>query len=161
MKIKVPHWAEDIDRQEYLVLFWFLRSLTQCYPPNLGHKKGQKKFKPVYDIYKKDIHVMLGTYVEIRKSLYQWPEVEANLEMGHLSNQRYRFILNQHRTYVEKEITDRRCEDMILYLSGCLNHNLVESKMGMKTEFGLNDALRDRFKVDDTNLNWYYETETE
>ena len=163
MKVKVPAWAHNVDKEQYLVLFWMLRTLSQLYPPNskAERKNRNVRNRAVYDIHKKDIHIMLGRYHGIRKELYSWSEVEPNLEFGDLTNEKYRFMMDSWRAYHEVELQDQRSIEMVIYLSGCLNANLIEPASGIRTEFGLNDSLRDRFRLDDMNPNWYHEEEAE
>ena len=33
MEITIPRWAKDVKDENWLVLFWFTRNLTVCYPP--------------------------------------------------------------------------------------------------------------------------------
>jgi hypothetical protein len=166
MKVKIPYWAEEVKEENWIVLFWFLRSLTICYPIDLiQNQKGRPRGGTnatrkgaSYNILPTDFNTIVGTRKGIHRKIDSWPTVAENFSLGMISNENYRCTLKSWYDMKEVELKEQRSKDLVLYLSGCLNHNLVTDLP--RTQFQINTALKGHFKWfrDEAEDNgWYTE----
>lgn len=158
MKVKIPIWAKEVKDENWIVFFWFLRSLTICYPPygrkedrvrkeysGLSNRSIRRRERPVaiYHMLPKDVHTILGTRALLHEAIESWPDVAENFTLGIISNQSTRCTLKTWSNFHTVDLKKRRSKDMIIYLSGCLNHNLITDEP--RTEFQINTALKGHF----------------
>ena len=164
MKVKIPHWAEEVKDENWIVLFWFLRSLTICYPPYLkkdpNKDRRQRKLRPSaeYHLLPKDFNTIVGSRKKPHAIIEQWPNVYKNFRIGLISGNQTRCTMYTWYDTYEVELKEQRAKDLVLYLSGCLNHNLVTEEP--RTDFQINSAIKGHFKwfKDDAEENgWYAE----
>tara|TARA_R110000744_G_C19245599_1_gene549710 strand:+ start:237 stop:734 length:498 start_codon:yes stop_codon:yes gene_type:complete len=149
MKVKIPWWAEEVKDENWIVLFWFLRSLTVCYPPYIiakkaGTFKSTKKLEATYQFLPRDINTMLATRASLHKKIATWPTVAENFTLGLISNQITRCTLKTWALTHTVELKEQRSKDMVMYLSGCLNHNLIADTP--RTDYQINTALSGHFQ---------------
>ena len=162
MKVKIPIWAEEVKEENWIVLFWFLRSLTICYPPYIKRDKAGRRrgggINAVYHILPKDFHTIVGSRKVPHRKIASWPTVAENFSVGLISDENYRCTLKHWYDMKEVELKEQRSKDLVLYLSGCLNHNLVTDEP--RTNFQINTALKGHFQWfrDQAEENgWYTE----
>ena len=147
MKIKVPAYAHNCTNQNVLVLLWLMRKLGKMYP---DLKKSQKIRYPrkhktfvEFGFYPKDLHMILQS---ARDSFREIDEagLTDQVTVGQLSM--YDSVVRMRNTQASctKELTNKRCIELVCYLSGCLNNNLIESEKPVH-HFILEDAIRKRF----------------
>lgn len=163
MKVKIPYWAEEVKDENWIVLFWFLRSLSICYPPYLGKPKKDKKQKQIrpraeYHLLPKDFNTIIGSRAKVHTKIEAWPNVHKNFKVGLISGNQTRCTMLTWYDVYEVELKEQRSKDMVLYLSGCLNHNLVTEEP--RTDFQINSAVKGHFQwfKDEAEENgWYTE----
>ena len=151
MKVKIPIWAEEVKDENWIVFFWFLRSLTICYPPH-GRKADKKVYqlrkrrKPdaIYNMLPKDVHTILGTRALLHETIKSWPNVAENFTLGMVSNETTTCRMKTWSHSHTVEVKERRSKDMILYLSGCLNQNLLTDLP--RTNYQITTALKGHFQ---------------
>ena len=166
MKVKIPIWAEEVKDENWIVFFWFLRSLTICYPP-YGRKEDRKELlkrrrrpEAIYGMLPKDVHTILGTRALLHQTIESWPNVAKNFTLGNISNETTRCTMKTWALSHTVELKERRSKDMILYLSGCLNQNLLTDLP--RTNYQITTALKGHFQWfrDEAEENgWHTEVE--
>tara|TARA_R110001606_G_scaffold6446_1_gene28962 strand:- start:1102 stop:1590 length:489 start_codon:yes stop_codon:yes gene_type:complete len=161
MKIKIPYWAEEVKDENWIVLFWFLRSLTICYPPYKKRDKAGRRrgggVNAVYHILPSDFNTIVGSRKGPHSVIAQWPTVAENFSVGLLADN-HRCTMNSWYDVYEVELKEQRSKDLVLYLSGCLNNNLVTDEP--RTSFAINTAIKGHFQwfMDQAEENgWYTE----
>jgi hypothetical protein len=160
MKVKIPEWAVECNDENWIVLFWFLRSLTQAYPPYLNRdrtKKGTPSF--IYSMLATDFNTLIGSRHDHHRKIQSWPLMNKNFKLGQVSNNDYSCRMFSWHCTVTKELHTRRAKDLVLYLSGCLNNNVISEEP--RTAHAINTALKGHFSWfgDEAEENgWYTES---
>jgi hypothetical protein len=166
MEITIPRWAKDVKDENWLVLFWFTRNLTVCYPPyaeatrtGIRHENDKKKLVAQYHMLPTDLTTIVGQMGRLQKTIAEWPEVAKNFQLGLLTNESTRITLRTWKLSSKVTIKTQRAKDLVLYLSGCLNRNIMTDEP--RTDFHINYAVSGRFRYTGKNEaednGWYVE----
>ncbi len=114
MEVKIPIWAEEVKDENWIVFFWFLRSLTICYPP-YGRKEDRKELlkrrrrpEAIYGMLPKDVHTILGTRALLHQTIESWPNVAKNFTLGNISNETTRCTMKTWALSHTVELKERR-----------------------------------------------------
>ena len=159
MKVKIPEWAVECNDENWIVLFWFLRSLTISYPPYNNKQPGDIK-RPdfIYAMLATDFNTLTGSRIDHHIKIATWPLMKNQFKLGIVSNNDYSCrMVTWHKT-VTKELKTRRAKDLVLYLSGCLNNNIISEEP--RTTFYMNSAVKGHFawfKDEAEENGWYTE----
>lgn len=147
MKLSIPKWATGIDDDNVAVMLWFLRRLSVFWP------KGKKTYTTMsgysFCIKHEDVELMVKDKFPILK-LYKYQSIKDNLTVADVGTG-YLFQYKQARNTTVYELKERRAQEIVIYLLGCLNHNLIEpEKPKGEISYVLNDKLINRrFTVGD------------
>lgn len=159
MKVKIPEWAIECNDENWIVLFWFLRSLTISYPPYKTRQPGDSK-RPdfVYSMLATDFNTLTGSRMDHHKKIESWPLMKKQFKLGIVSNNDYSCRMSTWHHTVTKELKTRRAKDLVLYLSGCMNNNIISETP--RTTFYMNSAVKGHFawfKDEAEENGWYTE----
>ena len=124
MILSVPAYAHRCTNQNVLVLLWLLRKLAKRYPEIKG-RSGMGDNWVEFGFYPKDLHMILQSARD------SWREIadaglEEQITIGELTMHDTLVRAKNTQATFKAEITDLRCIELVCYLSGCLNNNLIE-----------------------------------
>ena len=105
MKVKIPEWAVECNDENWIVLFWFLRSLTISYPPYKNKQPGDIK-RPdfIYSMLATDFNTLTGSRIDHHIKIATWPLMRNQFKLGIVSNNDYSCrMVTWHKT-VTKEL---------------------------------------------------------
>ena len=142
MTIIVPAYAHRCTNQNVLVLLWLMRKLGGLYPDELKYVEKATRFIE-FGFYPKDLHMILQSGRD------PWREVadaglDDNITIGELTMHDSTVRMRNTQATYKAEITDPRCIELVCYLSGCLNNNLIEEEKPVHY-FMLESALKKHF----------------
>ena len=142
MILSVPAYAHRCTNQNVLVLLWLMRKLGKRYPDLREKVPGFKTFIE-FGFYPKDLHMILQSARD------PWREIadaglDDNITIGELTMYDSTVRMRNTQASYKAEITNPRCIELICYLSGCLNNNLIEEEKPVKY-FMLEGSLKKHF----------------
>ena len=153
MILTVPSYAKDCTNQNLLVLMWLMKRLSLNYPDirykdNSEYKKDNPyrrvvKYFSKFGFYPKDIRIILQSKADLNKIIKE-QGLSEHMWSAELTG--YDSIVEMRLTKesIKVELTDQKCIELICYLSGCLNNNLIEEDKPMKY-FTLDSAVKGYF----------------
>ena len=122
MELNIPRWATDEYDDNTIVLLWFLRKIAQKWPLTSLDRYHNKHFS--FCINKEDVETILQTKYPVQK-LYRYSSIKQALtviDTGDGYTFQFKSAFKAHMV----EISSQRAEEIVIYLLGCLNHNLME-----------------------------------
>ena len=151
MKLRVPIWAADVENDNILVLLWFMKRIALKYPET-KEKKSEKPegdrirrvtYHSCYNFYPSDIRAILQTKLDFFKQ-FKKAGIENYIELGLLTSESILVKMQLQQETIDLEISDPLCIELVCYLSGCLNSNLIETNKPVR-HFMLDRAVRKRW----------------
>ncbi len=147
MKILVPGYAHKVTNQNILVLLWLMRKLAKLYPDIKKTEKIKYPRKHMtfieFGFYPHDLHMILQCARDSFREIDDAGLTEY-VSIGQLTMHDSVVRMRQIQASYAAEITDQRCIELICYLSGCLNNNLIETKKPVQ-HFCLEKAIKNHF----------------
>ena len=147
MKILVPSYAYKVTNQNVLVLLWLMKKLGKLYPTL---KKSKKILYPKkhmtfieFGFYPHDLHMILQSARDSFREIDDAGLTEF-VSIGQLTMHDSVVRMRNTQASFKAEITDQRCIELICYLSGCLNNNLIETEKPAHY-FCLEKAIKNHF----------------
>ena len=120
MILEVPIWAKTIKDEGVLTFVAFTERMCR-----------QNGYDITYTIHIDDVVRMVNKRAHgLLDWLREFPEIEDNIELGHLYDQVVCFRIKElepfkKRLMFERELTQTRQKFIWMYLLGCLNQNLI------------------------------------
>lgn len=157
MTINVPTFFKECTNERLLVLTWFVLHIGRQWPETREKKKlqymdmkGKVKSSTEtwikFGFYPEDIRTIIRSSVEPNK-LIEAAGINEHLMITELSGQDTLVQMRSSQDSYEYELKDQHLIELVCYLSGCLNGNLIRE--GLPTKYYMIDrAVRKRF-------NWH------
>lgn len=150
MKISVPYYMKDVTNQNLLVLAWLMQTLGKTYPSSKSKLKNNRSYIE-FGFHPSDIRTILQFKGNAHTLLEKEHGISKELAIGEYSGSetivKLRATLKKH----ECTITDQKAIELMCYLSGCLNRNLLEPDLPPVKYFNLDRTIREWFYYKQTS----------
>lgn len=124
MIIPIPNWAKDVEDEGTIVLLWLLRHLASTYP--LTKKEIRLGQVNAFNLVQTDVETILGMQERVIVDyLYDIPCIKENLSVANIGSG-FVFQFKRYNKVVNKEINSRKYIEIMLYLLGATNNNLID-----------------------------------
>jgi hypothetical protein len=153
MQLTVPNWAAACKNENLLVLIWFMKRLARLYPDTKEIRSGelvpgemyrrQKKYFSKFGFYPQDINNILQTKLKANK-LIEREGLLDYIDLAELTGYTTMVTMQLTHTSTEVEIRDQKCIEIVCYLTGCLNRNLIEDERPQHF-YNLDTSVKGRF----------------
>lgn len=146
MILKVPNFMKDVTNQNIVVLSWFMLQLQRAYPDIRIRSKGNVTHAE-FGFYPEDVRSILRHKGYGHNLLAKEPSIERNqLMIGEYSDNDTVVSMRIPGQKADYNITDQKCIELVCYLSGCLNRNLIEPDQKFVKYFKIDSAIKNNFR---------------